>query len=176
MALLVTGSVFAQERQVDPTWLYRSTSAIANVASGTCTYRAIFGDGDRDARSLRTVTRFGDLILGARSQCQSVAYDRDEEIYFVLSGSAVLHFGERTYPMQTNDFTYLPPRVSHSLTNDSDAAARVLIMSFRIPQHIAIGAAPSEPKIVNLNDVKEENVSGHPTSVCAGWHQLSASS
>ncbi|HVO59292.1 MAG TPA: cupin domain-containing protein [Terriglobales bacterium] len=169
LALLVRCSLFAQERQVDPTWLRRSTSAIDNteskVASGACRYKPIFGDGDRDARSLRTVTRFGDLVVGARSHCQSVVYDRDEEIYFVLRGSAVLRFAGRTYPMRTNDFTYLPPGITHSLSNDSDAAARVLIMGFRIPQHISIGTVPQDLKIVNLDDVKEENVNGHPTSV-----------
>ena len=167
LALFVTGSLFAQERQVDPTWLHRSTSSLddRSVTAGNCAYKPIFGEGDSEGRTLRTVTRFGELMMGARGVCQKVTYDREEEIYFVLSGNAVLHFAERAYPMRTNDFTYLAPRVSHSVANESDVPSRILVMSFRIPQHIAIGAAPSEPKIVNMKDVKEENVSGHPTSV-----------
>jgi len=66
--------------------------------------------------------------------------------------------------MRTNDFTYVPPRVNHSLANHSDAPLRVLMMGFRIPEKVSVGA-PQDPKIVNLNDVKEETVGGHPTSV-----------
>jgi mannose-6-phosphate isomerase-like protein (cupin superfamily) len=176
LALLVTSSLFGQERQVDPTWLHRSTRTIASAEgnAGSCSYQPIFGSGDREGRSLRTVTRFGELILAGGAQrgasarqgeCLPAASGREEEIYFVLQGNAVLQVGGRQFPMRTNDFTYLAPGVSHSLTNESDAGTRVLIMSFRIPQQIAIGAAPATPKIVNLDDVKEENVSGHPTSV-----------
>jgi mannose-6-phosphate isomerase-like protein (cupin superfamily) len=180
LVLLGTSSLFAQERQVDPTWLHRSTNSLnitnASIASGACSYKPIFGEGDRDARSLRTVTRFGELILGAggartgmsaphRSDCQIATSEREEEIYFVLKGNAVLNLAERAYPLRTNDFTYLAPGVSHSLANPADTPSRVLIMGFRIPPHISIGAGPQDPKIVNLADVKEENVSGHPTSV-----------
>jgi mannose-6-phosphate isomerase-like protein (cupin superfamily) len=91
--------------------------------------------------------------------------EREEEIYFVLGGNAVLKVGERTYPMRANDFTYVGPGVKHAWSNPTDAAARVLIMGFKIPERISIGAVPQEPRIVNLDDVKEENVSGHPNSV-----------
>jgi mannose-6-phosphate isomerase-like protein (cupin superfamily) len=169
LAFLVTSSLFAQERQVDPTWLRRTTSAVnngdASTASGTCSYKPIFGEGDRDARTLRTVTRFGVLALGPRSNCKTSVYGREEEIDFVLSGNAVLNYSERKYPLRSQDFTYLAPGVSHSLSNDADTASRVLIMGFRVPQGIAIGAIPQDPKIVNLDAVKEENVSGHPNSV-----------
>ena len=38
-------------------------------------------------------------------------------------------------------------------------------MTFRIPPSISIGNPSSQPMIVNLDDVKEETVEGHPTSV-----------
>jgi mannose-6-phosphate isomerase-like protein (cupin superfamily) len=169
LGLLVSCSLFAQERQVDPTWLQRSTASLnkaaASAAPGTCTYRPIFGEGDSQAHALRTVTRFGELVVAAGSKCKTAVYEREEEIYFVVSGNAALNYSGRTFPMRANDFTYLAPGVSHSLANQAATPARVLIMGFRIPQRIAIGTAPPEPKIVNMDDVKEENVSGHPTSV-----------
>jgi oxalate decarboxylase/phosphoglucose isomerase-like protein (cupin superfamily) len=67
--------------------------------------------------------------------------------------------------MRESDFTYLPPGVKHSIANDSDEYLQVLVMSFKIPAKIAISAPNSQPKIVNLDDVKEETVGGHPTSV-----------
>jgi len=167
LVLLMTSALLAQERKVDPTWLQRSTAILeeTDAAPGTCSYKPIFGDGDSEARTLRTVTRFGQFRLGRHSKCDAAVYEREEEIYFVLKGNSVLHFAERTYAMRTNDFTYLPPRVSHFLTNDSDVSSRVLIMGFRIPQRISIGVTPQQPKIVNLDEVKEETVSGHPSSV-----------
>ncbi len=44
-------------------------------------------------------------------------------------------------------------------------ALRVLVMGFKIPPRIALGTASPHPRIVNLQDVKEETVEGHPTSV-----------
>jgi mannose-6-phosphate isomerase-like protein (cupin superfamily) len=42
---------------------------------------------------------------------------------------------------------------------------QVLVMGFKIPEAISISLPSSAPKIVNLNEVKEETVEGHPTSV-----------
>jgi mannose-6-phosphate isomerase-like protein (cupin superfamily) len=66
--------------------------------------------------------------------------------------------------MRPNDFTYLAPGVKHSIENNSEQALRVLVMGFKIPPSIAIGAPP-ELKIVNMDDMKEETVEGHPKSV-----------
>jgi len=51
-----------------------------------------------------------------------VAYDREEEIYFVAKGSGVLHYGDEPRAMRQSDFTYLPPGVKHSIANDSGEA------------------------------------------------------
>jgi mannose-6-phosphate isomerase-like protein (cupin superfamily) len=165
--LLIPSGVLAQEGKVDATWLHRSLSPPNknDVQAGTCNYQPIFGEGDTDHRILRTVTRFGEFTLAANSKCQAALYDRQEEIYFVVEGNAVLHYADQTYPMRTNDFTYLPPAVSHSIANASGQMLRVLVMSFKIPARISIGAAPPAPKIVNLDAVKKQTVEGHPTSV-----------
>jgi mannose-6-phosphate isomerase-like protein (cupin superfamily) len=41
----------------------------------------------------------------------------------------------------------------------------VLLMGFNVPPRVVLGASLPAPRIVNLDDVKEETVQGHPTSV-----------
>src|SRR5208283_2354913 len=97
--------------------------------------------------------------------CQTVSYDRQEEIYFVIEGGGTLHYEDQTQSPRKYDFTYLPPGAKHSLSNDTDQALRVLVMGFKIPQSISIGAPAPRPKVANLEYSKEETVSGHPNSV-----------
>lgn len=170
--LLVLVSAFvsaAQDRQVDPSWLHRFVPRVreahADLSSGTCHYKPIFGDGDRENRALRSVARFGEAVLDARGKCQSVSYDRQEELYFVLEGKGMLRYGDQSYPMRSNDFTYLAPGVKHSIENNSEQPLRVVLMGFKIPSSISIESPSAEPKIANMDELKEETVEGHPTSV-----------
>jgi mannose-6-phosphate isomerase-like protein (cupin superfamily) len=169
LLIFVSSGLLAQERKVEPTWLHRYVPSLTDAkvlpASETCHYKAIFGEGDADDASLRSISRFGEAMLDAGGHCQSALYDREEEIYFVLSGSGALHYGDQTYSMRANDFTYIAPGVKHSFENSASGPVRVLIMGFKIPQKMQIPAASPQPKIVNMDDVKEETVSGHPTSV-----------
>ena len=63
---LLTVGLRAQDHPVDPTWLHRYVSELveakSDLASETCHYRPIFGEGDKDNRSLQTVARFGEVI------------------------------------------------------------------------------------------------------------------
>ncbi|MGB0009298.1 MAG: cupin domain-containing protein [Candidatus Sulfotelmatobacter sp.] len=171
--LLLSLNVLAQDwkidRKIDPTWLHRYVPSLsetrADLASPTCHFKAIFGQGDADDRTLQSVARFAEVTLDAHGNCQTTLYDREEEIYFVLRGKTDLHYGDQTYAMRPNDFTYLPPGLKHSIANTSDQPAQVLVMSFKVPARITINAPSLRPKIVNMDDVKEETVEGHPTSV-----------
>ena len=167
--LLIASDLLAQDRKVDPTWLHRDVPNLsesrADLSSATCHYKAIFGEGDTENRVLRSVARFGEATVDPHGDCQSVLYDRQEEIYFVLEGAGVLHYGDKTYPLRAKDFTYLPPAMKHSIANNSDQALRVVVMGFKIPAKTTIDAPSPDPKIVNMDDVKEETVEGHPTSV-----------
>jgi mannose-6-phosphate isomerase-like protein (cupin superfamily) len=166
-------SLRSQERPTDPTWLHRYVPDLAetkdDLSSPTCHYRAIFGEGDKDSRSFQTVTRFGEVTLDPRGNCQIVVYERQEEIYFVLEGTGVLHYilhdEDQVLALPKHDFTYLPPGVKHSLSSNSEHPLRVLVMGFKIPSSIAIGAPMPHPKVGSLEDAKEETVSGHPNSV-----------
>ena len=55
--------------------------------------------------------------------------------------------------------------MKHSIANNSGQPLQVLVMSFKIPPRSRSARQPTSPKIVNLDDVKEEPVDGHPTSV-----------
>ncbi|HEV2397175.1 MAG TPA: cupin domain-containing protein [Candidatus Sulfotelmatobacter sp.] len=167
--LLVSSAGFAQERTVDPTWLHRYVpdlkEARVDFASATCHYKPMFGEGDPDSRILRSVVRFGEVAVDAHGKCESASYDRQEELYFVLGGGATLDYEQSTFPMRANDFTYVAPRAKHSLSNSGNEPLRLVVMTFRIPGKVAISAPPAQPKIVNMDQLKEETVSGHPTSV-----------
>ena len=167
--LIVAHGLRAQERPVDPTWLHRYVPDLAetkaDLTSGTCHYRAIFGEGDKENRSFQTVTRFGEVTLDAHGNCQTVVYDRQEELYFVIEGTGILHYEEQVQALRKHDFTYLAPDGKHSISNNSDQPLRVLVMGFKIPSSISIRAPFPHPKIANLADAKEETVSGHPNSV-----------
>ncbi len=167
--LLIPSALLAQERKVDPTWLHRYVPQLSelrtNLASETCHYKAIFGEGDAESQILQSFSRFAQVTLDAGGKCQSTLYDRQEEIYFVLQGQGVLEYGDQTYPLRANDFTYLPPGIKHSVANSSNESLRVLVMGVKIPQSISISTPLPQPKIVNLADVKEQTVQGHPSSV-----------
>lgn len=169
LLLLIPGELPAQERQVDPTWLHRYvpdlTETQIDLTSAHCHYKAIFGEGDKENRIMRSVARFGEVLVDARGSCQAAAYDRQEELYFVLEGKGALRYADRTYPMRANDFTYLAPGVKHSIENGSDQPLRLVIMGFKIPSSVSISSPTSEPKIVNMDDLKQQTVGGHPTSV-----------
>jgi mannose-6-phosphate isomerase-like protein (cupin superfamily) len=168
-ALLLAHGLRAQDRPVDPTWLHRYVPDLAetkaDLASQTCHYRAIFGESDKDNRSLQTVARFGEVTVDARGNCRTVSYDRQEEIYFVVEGAGALHYEDQTQTLRKHDFTYSPPGAKHSISNDADQPLRVLVMGFKIEPSISIGVPSAHPKIANLEDAKEETVSGHPNSV-----------
>ncbi|MGC1963842.1 MAG: cupin domain-containing protein, partial [Candidatus Sulfotelmatobacter sp.] len=162
LSLLFTQGVRAQEHPVDPTWLHRYVpelvEAKSDLASQSCHYRPIFGEGDKDNRSLQTVTRFGEATLDAHGNCQTVSYDRQEEIYFVIEGIGLLHYEDQVQPLRKHDFTYLPPGMKHSISNNGDQPLHVIVMGFKIPKSISITAPFAHPKIANLEDAKEETV------------------
>jgi mannose-6-phosphate isomerase-like protein (cupin superfamily) len=167
--LLLAQGLRAQERQTDPTWLHRYVPNLAetksDLSSPTCHYRAIFGEGDKENRSLQTVNRFGEVSLDRNGNCQTVSYERQEEIYFVVEKTEMLHYQGQAQALRKHDFTYLPPGAKHSISNDSDQPLRVLVMGFKIPASISVAAPMAHAKVANLAESEEQTVSGHPKSV-----------
>ena len=169
LLLLLSANVTAQDRKVDPTWLRRSVPQVKEVqtdlSSPTCHYKPIFGTGDPDSRILRSVSRFAEVSIDAGGSCQTVVRDREEELDFVLEGTGTLAYADETHPLRARDFTYLAPGVKHGLANNSSKPLRVLIMDFKIPAKKTINPAPPHVRVINMDDLKEETVSGHPDSV-----------
>jgi len=168
--LLISVPLSAAENwKVDPSWLHRFVPDVRPVqidlSSSTCQYTPIFGEGDMEQKSMLNVARFGEATLDSRGSCQTVLYERQEELYFVVVGRGVLHYGDQNYPIRANDFTYIAPGMKHAVENNSPDALRVVVMTFKIPSSISISTPPAQPKIVNMDGLKEETVEGHPSSV-----------
>lgn len=168
MVLSTPALVFAQ-RKVDPSWLHRFVPDIAEAGSDlttdSCRYQPIFGEGDAESRGPMSVVRFGEVTVAAHGECKVVSYDRVEEIYFVLDGRGTLHYGGEKAELRKNDFTYLPPGISHTLSNPSGEPLRAVVMGSRIPAGVTIAQPEPKPAVANLDQVKEETVQGHPPSV-----------
>jgi mannose-6-phosphate isomerase-like protein (cupin superfamily) len=167
--LLVIGlGAQAQEPKVEPTWLHRDVSALheyrTDLTSSTCHYTPIFGEGDAEAKLPQSIARFGELTVDAHGACQATEYPRQEELYFVREGSGVLRYGEESHPLTANDFTYVPPTVRHSVSNPSDKPLRVVVTTVRIMPDTAVSPA-LKLAVANLDELKEQTVEGHPTSV-----------
>jgi len=157
-----------QERNVEPTWLYREVSTLPeqhiDLSSESCHYTAIFGEGDAESKVPKSVARFGELTVAPNGTCRMVEYPREEELYFVLGGSGMFHYGEQSHSLAPNDFAYVPPTVRHSVSNPSSQPLRVVVTTVRIPEGSPL-APPAELAVANLAELKEETVEGHPNSV-----------
>lgn len=166
--LLATG-LLSEERKIDPTWLHRYAPDAkpfkTRFTNDSCRYKPLFGEGDAEERSLRSVSRFGEIEIEKGGRCEPVSYGREEEIYFVVSGQGTLQYGDESRAVRRSDFAYLPPGIRHSIANDSNDAVKVLVMGFKIPGKVVLNQPDAHPRIVNLEDVKEETVDGHPSSV-----------
>jgi mannose-6-phosphate isomerase-like protein (cupin superfamily) len=167
--LFVLGlGLLTQERTVEPTWLYRDVSALPerqiDLSSESCHYTPIFGEGDAESKVPKSVARFGELTVAPHGNCQTVQYPREEELYFILGGRGILHYGEQSHSLAQNDFTYVAPTVRHSVSNPSSQPLQLVVTTVRIPQDIPL-SPPAEMAIANLAELKEETVEGHPNTV-----------
>ena len=168
MLLMLQSGLLAQDRTVEPTWLYRDVSTLrehqTDLSSSSCHYTPIFGEGDAESRFPLSLARFGELIVDAHGSCKEVAYSRQEELYFVLAGTGLLHYGDESHTLTQNDFAYVDPTVRHSVSNPSNQALRLVVTTVRIPSDTTI-AQPGKLAVANLGELKEQTVEGHPKSV-----------
>ncbi len=165
--LLSAWSLAAEERRVDPTFLHRFLPGLEEKASdlstGSCHYRPAFGEGDPDAAVLRGIARYGEAIVDPGGASAQVTCTAEEQVYVILEGSGNLLYGGESVPVRKNDFMYLPPGVRHGINNPSSQALRLIVMGFRIPPEVKL-RPPSKLLMANIDDVRQEVVSGHPPS------------
>lgn len=166
--LLVTRLAgIAQNRKVDPTFLHRNLSAVAerksDLTTATCHYKPVFGEGDADARALSGVARFGEAVVDPRGECAGIHYSDEDQILVVLKGSGSITYGSDRVSLKTEDYLYVPASIPHQLTNDSAAPLIVIIMGFRT-KGFEKAPLPSKPLKANIEEVHTQPVSGHPAS------------
>ncbi len=161
----LAGSLLAQPRRVDPTWLRRHLPALQPQPSAfttpTCRYKPVFGAGDSEARLCRSVSRFGELRIEPGGACAALSFPNEEHVWVLLEGGGVLHYGETQHAIGRHDYFYLPPGIRHNMDCAPSAPCRAIVMGFRAPQS---ADQPAELLIANLDDVPKQEVSGHPPS------------
>src|SRR5215469_202925 len=157
--LLAIEAGLAQDRGVEPTWLYRNLSALHehhnDLSSGSCHYTPIFGEGDVESRLPQSVARFGELTVDPHGACRTVAYPRQEELYFIRDGSGVLSYGEESHALAARDFTYVPPTVRHTVSNPSNQSLRLVVITVRIPSDTPISLS-GKLVVANLDELTEQ--------------------
>jgi mannose-6-phosphate isomerase-like protein (cupin superfamily) len=165
--LLAAPCMSGAQRNVDPTWLHRNVRSVPeksmDISTPDCHYKPLFGAGDSESRIVRSVVRFGEVMLDPGGSCKEISYPREEQIYYVLAGSGILSYGVRNASVKKDDFMYLPPGIQHGLTNHSGGPLRFVVMGFKIPPGTAI-TVPHKLQLANANDVKLHTDAGHPAS------------
>ena len=171
MALLIGGIcgplLHAQERQIDPTFLYRDTSTAkekpSDITTATCHYKPLFGQGDPDTSVVVGIARYGEAVIDPNGACAQVQYPDEDQVYVVLEGSASVKYADETVPLKTEDYLYLPSTIPHAPSNPSTNPLTLLIMGFRT-KGFEPSQIPSHPLHANIEDVPTNFVKGHPSS------------
>ncbi len=157
----------ASDRKIDPTFLYRDTSAVAekksDITTKTCHYRALFGQGDADTSVVVGVARYGEAVLDPNGVCALVQYPDEDQVYVVLEGTGSVKYGDAIVPLKKEDYLYIPATTAHALSNTSGSPLTVVMMGFRTKGFERTQASP-QPLKANIEDVPTTTVSGHPDS------------
>jgi mannose-6-phosphate isomerase-like protein (cupin superfamily) len=163
LALIAAGGVLAQERKTDATFLRKNLADVkpqqSDVTTATCRYKPVFGAGDADARLLRSVARFGELIVDAGGSCATINYPAEEQVYYILDGTGAIEYNGEKVPVKKNDFMYFAPGTKFS----ASGPLRAVVMGWRIPPRTEL-KIPAKLPIANADEVKKEVVGGHPPS------------
>ena len=166
-ALALASAVAAAERAVDPTWLYRSLDAAPVIESDLtapgCEYRPLFGAGDSQEKVPAGVVRFGELRVNPGASCTETVYDREEQIYYVLSGKGEALYRGEIAPVSEGDFAYFAPTAEHSASNAAGTEPlRILVMGFRVAPDLDDFGVPVKLPVANQSEAKLQVVGNHP--------------
>ena len=157
----------AIDRKIDPTFLYRDTSAVgekqSDITTKTCHYRALFGQGDPDTTVVVGVARYGEVVIDPDGVCSLVQYPDEDQVYVVLEGTGSVKYGDAILSLKKEDYLYIPSTIAHALSNTSDMPLTVIIMGFRT-KGFEQTQPPPQPLKANIEDVPTTTVSGHPDS------------
>ncbi len=168
IALLAASlSAHADERKIDPTFLYRDPAAVkakpSDLTTVTCHYKPLFGQGDADHSALVGIARYGEAEIDPNGACAPLQYPDEDQVYVMLDGKGSVKYGSEIVSLDKEDYLYLPSTVPHTLSNNSGSPATVLVMGFRT-QGFEKTPPPAHPLKANIEDVPTGLVSGHPSS------------
>jgi mannose-6-phosphate isomerase-like protein (cupin superfamily) len=157
----------ADQRNIDPTFLYRNTSAVgekkSDLTTRTCHYKPLFGNGDSDTSALVGVARYGEVVIDPNGACVTVQYPDEDQVYVVLDGNGSVRYGNEMVSLDKEDYLYLPATIPHALSNRSASPLTVVVMGFRT-QGFEKTQPPAQPLKANIEDVPTRTVDGHPSS------------
>jgi len=157
----------ADHRGIDPTFLYRDTSAVgekkSDITTTTCHYKPLFGQGDSDTSVVVGVARYGEAVIDPNGVCAPVQYPDEDQVYVVLEGSGAVKYGTEIVPLKKEDYLYIPSTIPNVLSNRSETPLIVVIMGFHT-KGFEKTQPPSHPLRANIEDVPTGIVSGHPSS------------
>jgi mannose-6-phosphate isomerase-like protein (cupin superfamily) len=166
LLLFALPAAATEERAVDPTFLHRFVPKVAEktvaISSASAHYRPLFGEGDKDSRTLRGITRFGELRVDAGGRSARVSYPREENILVILEGEGTVSYVGQPTTVRANDYVYLPAGVEFGL-NGGRSGVRAILMGYKIPQNMPI-TVPAGIMKANINDVPLVTVGNHPPS------------
>jgi mannose-6-phosphate isomerase-like protein (cupin superfamily) len=157
----------AEDRRIDPTFLYRDTSKASekpsDLSTATCHYKPLFGQGDKDTAAVVSIARYGEAVIDPNGTCTTVRYPDEDQVYVVLDGTATVSYANETVRLKTEDYLYIPATIAHAPLNPSTKPLTVLLLGFHT-KGAEQAPIPPYPLHDNIENVPTNLVSGHPSS------------
>lgn len=153
---------------VDPTYLVRDRSSVVVgkgvLSSPSAHYRPLFGEGDKNSKILKEVSRYGELSVDANGKSAPVRTPGEEHLLVILSGEGSISYNGQNVSVRPGDFAYIGPGATFGLNAQSNAKSglRAMVMGFKIrPEAKPAAPAKNLPR-ANWNDVPLVEVASHP--------------
>lgn len=157
----------AEAHRIDPTWLARNFDTAAeqktDITTPTCHYKPLFGEGDANKSALAGIARYGEATVDPHGSCSPVDRPGQDEIVVVLEGRGSATYGAESVALNSKDYLYIPAATGHALSNSFNQPMHAIVMGFRT-KGFEQAPAPAHPRKANIEDVRTQTVSGHPTS------------
>jgi len=157
----------AEDRMIDPTFLYRNASTVreqkADITTTTCHYRPLFGQGDSDTSVVVGVARYGQAVIDPNGACATIQYPDEDQVYIVLEGSGSVRYGNEVVPLKKEDYLYIPATIPNVLSNPSEVPLTMVVIGFHT-KGFEKTQLPPQPLKANIEDVPTQTVSGHPAA------------
>ena len=80
-----------------------------------------------------------DVVQPGKRSCPFHSHRAEEEMFFIVSGSGALRYGNETRKVRAGDFICCPtggPETAHQLINDSNAALAYISVSTKLPAEV----------------------------------------